>query len=86
MKCFQDLKFFCQTVCIKSTPFKTISKWKDTEENKVFMHSLLTQTTIYKLGKGWSIQYACKAFCKSNISYSLIRTHTRAYQGLEMLL
>lgn len=32
-----------------------VSKWKETKENKVLMHSMLNQTTIYKQDKGWFI-------------------------------
>lgn len=56
MTCFQEVKGFLSNYLHETYPLlKAVSKWIDTKENKVFMHSLLTETTIYKLDKEWFI-------------------------------
>ena len=43
-------RLFCQTICMKATSFKLkcCFQMKGYKENKVFTHSMLTQTTLKK--------------------------------------
>ena len=56
MKCFQDVKGFWSNYLHETYPLlNAFSKWMDTKENKLFLHFLLTESTIYKLDKELSI-------------------------------